>query len=676
MQNTAFRPFLVSGTLKKIDCVETHENYVFIGTSEAKIQVYKFIPTEDSKSNDPTCSFELEREITLKRGKKSVRQLACLEGGLLVTRCDKHIDIIDVSTFEVNPAQQLPIDMQVSQFCIADRYKICALSSSQRTVNIFNYTGKWTLSKEINLPEAATNIAMIGNTLAISNKKEYQLINLDNVDSPIEVFQFASTPVFTSLLKTEQGCEFLFAQQNLGYPISEKGTATRENYQFKSEPVSFILYDPFIISIQANHIEVHDLYSTKLVQTVGYKGINGSCAGLKYVFLHNSNMLFCLLPHPIEKQARNLIIGGNIQKGLDLYLKCKKDQDFKEKFRALQELAGEESLKTLQFKQAFNYFLRSGINPLHLLQLFPGLSSKQSAFSIEKIIDNETEKVSLRNVRPVSSKNVSQKMQLVNEAKENLVQYLESVKKDDRFKKDSNLMQELDTALLKLYADVKPSSLQQHIQVVQKNVPLDQMEEYLKALSRWNALALLYRTFNMNQKALDLWRKIGSGELTDPDSSPIEETVTLLSTSTDFELILNYSKWISKINETKFLFIFTNDMRKNNLLPHGSVLKFLQEINPKYETIYLEFIVNIVNVTEQRFHTALVERYITDIESVIRVGDKLDIDVLITTGKTLANEASVPEIMKKNTVKQLNVTIDLNTSQKVHNFITFTFLLV
>ena len=90
------------------------------------------------------------------------------------------------------------------------------------------------------------------------------------------------------------------------------------------------------------------------------------------------------------------------------------------------------------------------------------------------------------------------------------------------------IFQELDTALLKLYAETDSSEL---IALIASEPACDMQDciTWLEKCKRYHAQALLYKYHGENDKALNIWTRIASGELQDDIFPGIEFIVEFLA---------------------------------------------------------------------------------------------------------------------------------------------------
>ncbi|KAJ8299668.1 hypothetical protein KUTeg_023728 [Tegillarca granosa] len=103
--------------------------------------------------------------------------------------------------------------------------------------------------------------------------------------------------------------------------------------------------------------------------------------------------------------------------------------------------------------------------------------------------------------------------------------------------------QEIDIALLKLYAEVNSPELIPLI-AVDTGCDLKDCVDWLEKYNRYHALALLYKYHSENDKALHIWTRLVNGEIKDEAFPGLQFVIEYLSNLTDHELVWKYVDWI------------------------------------------------------------------------------------------------------------------------------------
>jgi hypothetical protein len=99
----------------------------------------------------------------------------------------------------------------------------------------------------------------------------------------------------------------------------------------------------------------------------------------------------------------------------------------------------------------------------------------------------------------------------------------------------------------------------------------------------------MYQKLNDHVKVLDIWTRISSGELYDPDFSGMDLIVHYLKFLHDKALVLRYGAWIISRDPIKGVQIFID--RDDDLFEPIQVLLFLQSFNSACRIEYLEHLI-------------------------------------------------------------------------------------
>eukprot|EP01121_Diplochlamys_sp_Union-15-3_P000609 TRINITY_DN10520_c0_g2_i1.p1 TRINITY_DN10520_c0_g2~~TRINITY_DN10520_c0_g2_i1.p1 ORF type:complete len:426 (-),score=52.37 TRINITY_DN10520_c0_g2_i1:26-1303(-) len=143
------------------------------------------------------------------------------------------------------------------------------------------------------------------------------------------------------------------------------------------------------------------------------------------------------------------------------------------------------------------------------------------------------------------------------------------------------------------------------------------MYSYFLFSKHWNALALLYKSARRNRRALEIWAKLGNGEYKDADFDGIDQTVELLSQTTDLELVVDFSPWIYKKDPKKFEKIFLSTSGGSERLPTREVISFLSGIEKNLIISYLEHLVFTLDTQQPVYHAMLTMHYLDTIKTLL-----------------------------------------------------------
>lgn len=190
-----------------------------------------------------------------------------------------------------------------------------------------------------------------------------------------------------------------------------------------------------------------------------------------------------------------------------------------------------------------------------------------------------------------------------------MLEYLRRIRKDGAH---GHRKQEIDAALLQLYADGQSSNLYKLLRRSDCQCQLDPCETMLQSRKKYYALGLLFQLHQMESKALDVWIQIESEELTDSDFPGLSLIIDTLLKSSDSDVIFKYAEYVLSKEPRTGLQLF----KRPGLLNHDAVLEFLGLKMPKSSNTfqeYLEYLVHQCGTSE--YETRLAELYISQLDT-------------------------------------------------------------
>lgn len=172
-----------------------------------------------------------------------------------------------------------------------------------------------------------------------------------------------------------------------------------------------------------------------------------------------------------------------------------------------------------------------------------------------------------------------------------------------------NLMQILDTTLLKCYLKTNDALVAPLLRLPENQCHLEEAERALKRCQKYSELIIFYNTRGLHKKALNLLK-----DHRQRDDSPLkgrERTVTYLQNlgPDNFEIICEFSKWVLNEDEAVGLSIFTEDTIEAEALPRARVLEFLMAHRRTVVIPYLKHVIVEWKETNAVFHNALILQY-------------------------------------------------------------------
>ena len=167
-----------------------------------------------------------------------------------------------------------------------------------------------------------------------------------------------------------------------------------------------------------------------------------------------------------------------------------------------------------------------------------------------------------------------------------------------------------------LLAELKPAGLIPFLKSAGGNLERQLVERALKEINQWNAMATMQAAAGDVKAALDIWRKMGKGEVKDSNFNGIQETIDCLRgyapKDVDGSITLEYATWVLEKDMEEGLKIFLPPAPARKL-PDQKIVDFLEKKNCTASRRYLEFICFEAKPKEGQFYTKLATIYLAGI---------------------------------------------------------------
>ncbi|KAF6106648.1 transforming growth factor beta receptor associated protein 1 [Phyllostomus discolor] len=171
--------------------------------------------------------------------------------------------------------------------------------------------------------------------------------------------------------------------------------------------------------------------------------------------------------------------------------------------------------------------------------------------------------------------------------------------------------EDIDTALLKLYAEADHDSLLDLL-VTENSCLLTDSAAWLEKHKKYFALGLLYHYNNQDAAAVQLWVNIVNGDIHDSTRSDLYEyVIDFLTYSSDQELVWKYADWALQKSEEVGVQVFTKrhlEEEQNSFNP-DDILTCLKKY-PDALVKYLEHLVMDRKLQREEYHTHLAVLYL------------------------------------------------------------------
>nr|XP_014345144.1 PREDICTED: transforming growth factor-beta receptor-associated protein 1 [Latimeria chalumnae] len=328
--------------------------------------------------------------------------------------------------------------------------------------------------------------------------------------------------------------------------------------------------------------------------------------GLGKLILSTNKEVYILVPLPLEKQIQDLLASHRVEEALVLAKGARRNipkEKFQVMYRRILQQAGFIQFAQLQFLEAKELFRSGQLDVRELISLYPFLMPSTSTFTRAHPPLHE-----YADLNQLTQGN----QEKITKCKCFLMSYLNEIRSSDVA---NGYKEDVDTALLKLYAEANHESLLDLL-VSENSCLLVDSAPWLEKHKKYFALGLLYHYSGQDDAAVQLWVKIVNGDLQDTTRSDLYEyIVDFLSFCSNHELVWKYADWALQKNEKVGVQIFTKrplEEQQTNSLNPDDAIKYLTRY-PKAVTAYLEHLVLDQKVRKEKYHTHLAVLYLDEI---------------------------------------------------------------
>ncbi|EGF82208.1 hypothetical protein BATDEDRAFT_86969 [Batrachochytrium dendrobatidis JAM81] len=549
----------------------------------------------------------------------------------------------------------IPTLRGVLAFCI-DRIAQSPLSlivAKKRSICSYLLDDRLTFQKDVPVLNGAQFLTQNGQVICAADALTYKLINLDT-GGCIPLFPYEKLQMSPVAVMIGDG-EFLLVTASaqgvgLGVFISSTG-----------EPIRVFLYPHVFTLLRNNMLQIHNFTTQDLVQSITFpsdtpaKSISAAqyplevkvagffennavstaetsdslpttSAGTVQVIISFCNEILGLLMIPWEIQVEQHFDAGSIHQAVILADQILgQDQDTPAKRTKLSRIyirAGIMFVRDANFSSALDCFNRGRINPRALIYLYPDIRPSTYTIipegyarkwmveneTIDQIVDRAVSKQYSNIDEPGAS---SLKTALTLEAQDMLMSYLSNIRTSKLSK--TEIKTDIDSTLLKLYAEHNTSAMYDLL-AGPNYCDIAQCEAYLASKNRYFAQSLMFKAQEQYTQCLDLWIRISSGEVMDPDFIGIPLIVELLVELNDTNLIWRYAEWVLRRDPVRGVKIFID--RKDELFKVETVLEFLESHATRALKLYIEDLVMSQYNKDPALHTRLGILYIDEIAHI------------------------------------------------------------
>ncbi|KAF5926227.1 hypothetical protein HPG69_011354, partial [Diceros bicornis minor] len=594
-----------------IDCVECCGRNLYVGTSDCFI--HHFLLEENALPAGTatfTATKQLHRHLGFKKAVNELRAASALNR--LLVLCDNSITLINMLSLEPVPSgarikgamafalNENPVSGD--PFCV----EVCIISVKRRTIQVFMvYEDRVQIVREVSTPEQPLAVAVDGHFLCLALTTQYIILNYSTGVAQ-DLFPYCSEEK-RPIVKRIGRQEFLLAGPGgLGMFATVAGISQRAPVHWSENVVGAAVCFPYVIALDEEFITVHSMLDQQQKQTLPFKEGHILQDFEGRVIVATSKGVYILVPLPLEKQIQDLLASRRVEEALILAKGARRNipkEKFQVMYRRILQQAGFIQFAQLQFLEAKELFRSGQLDVRELISLYPFLLPTSSSFTrshpplheyadLNQLTQGDQEKMA--------------------KCKRFLMSYLNEVRSTEVA---NGYKEDIDTALLKLYAEADHDSLLDLL-VTENFCLLTDSAAWLEKHKKYFALGLLYHYNNQDAAAVQLWVNIVNGDIQDSTRSDLYEyIVDFLTYSLDRELVWKYADWVLQKSEEIGVQVFTKrpltEQEKDSFNPED-VITCLKKY-PKALVKYLEHLVVDRSLQKEEYHTRLALLYLDEV---------------------------------------------------------------
>ncbi|KAM9171258.1 transforming growth factor-beta receptor-associated protein 1 isoform 1-T2 [Pangshura tecta] len=588
-----------------VECIECCGKNLYIGTNDCF--VYHFLLEEKISAGKITfaATKQLHKYLGFKKAVSELKAASALNR--LLVLCDNTITLVNMMNLEPIPtgarikgAVTFTLNenpMSGDPFCI----EVCIISVKRRTIQMFMvYEDRVQIVKEVSTPEQPCAVAVDGHYLCLALTTQYIILNY-NTGISQDLFPYCSDEK-RPIVKRIGRQEFLLAGPGgLGMFATVDGISQRAPVHWSENVIGAALCFPYVVALDDEFITVHSMLDQQLKQTLPFKEGHILQDFEGKVIVATNKGVYILVPLPLERQIQDLLTSHRVEEALVLAKAARRNipkEKFQVMYKRILQQAGFIHFAQLQFLEAKELFRSGQLDVRELISLYPFLLPASSSFirshpplheyaDLNQLTQGDREKMT--------------------KCKQFLMSYLNEVRSTEVA---NGYKEDIDTALLKLYAEANHESLLDLL-VSENFCLLTDSAAWLEKHKKYFALGLLYHYNGQDAAALQLWVKIVNGDIHDSTRSDLYEyLVDFLTFCSDQKLVWKYAEWVLQKSEEVGVQIFTKRPLEDQVsFNPDNVMDCLNKY-PKSLVKYLEYLVLDRKIEKEKYHTHLAVLYL------------------------------------------------------------------
>ena len=605
-----------------IQCIEQIFENLYIGTADSFI-VHYCIEKGTNSTGKTIFMNRLQRNKSLGLRKPVTQLLGCPSIGQILVLVDGCVSVVNMYGLEFvrgTPSRSLLRNINVmarnsKPTTIAschNQTQIC-VGTRRKTIQILNVSAEdCVVLNEISLQGAPHTLCIHETTVCTNVANQYYIFDFTASPQPHlqELIMYESQTV-TPIVKHLAKDEFLLngPTDTMGMIVTSSGMSMHQPLRWADGLRSVAFSYPYLLVLGESTVTVHSVIDQQQKQAVSFTGgaFLTDFEGQVFVAVQKSVMAF--VPVPFNKQIQMLLIDKQVDEAFDLLVvssKLNPKQYDKKYVLQVKAQAAFVYFSNGEFEKALPLFVESCVDPREVIVLYPMMMPAHKTFSASRPLLHSIKDLT---VIVKGSKTVFA------DSKKMLLRFLEKCRHHHQF--DDKCQEEIDTALLKLYAECNHPNLLDLVST--KNlIYAEEALTWLSQSKRHHSLALYHSYLEQPKQSLEIWHKLVSGDLIDDKFPGLGFVVDYLTKCKDIGLVWTNSSWVMQQDQElgANIFIKRTDENEASTLNPDQVCDFLQKYH-RALLCYLEHLVYEKDSKSELHHTHLVNIYVEHVVSLL-----------------------------------------------------------
>lgn len=617
----AYEPILIlEGLPLQIESLAAYDDNLLVGTKQGHLLMYSITP---NSSSDHKFDVQLIRSNKY-FSKKPITQIAVVPDlQVLVGLSDNVVSVHDLAVFNfpvitllsrTKGATLFTLDIKRQQTQtgeVAVTLRMCV--AVKRKIQLYYWKNRnfHELVSELNVPDLPKVIAWSGESLCVGFKGEYCLLKVSGEQR--DLFPTGKHPEPRAITLSDG--RFALGRDEQTIFINTDGNPTQKYAVTWSEAPIMMEHDaPYLVSVLSKCVEVRTIEPKLLIQNMELaKPRMLAFCSKGQLYVASTSHIWCLCAVPVNQKIPQLLQTKQFELALQLVDCLENEEETKtRRVQHIRNLYAFDLFCKRQFKEAMTIFYELDTDPSHIIGLFPDLLPQGFREQLEYPgilpelagLDLENGLLALIEYLIQVRHSLMRDISLTDVGNATAI-----VEGTATIKSRKQLLQIIDTTLLKCYIQTNDALVASLVRLPDNNCHIEESERALKKYHKYSELIIFYQRKGLHQKALDLLLR--HAKKTDSPLKGHERTVLYLEHmgKEHLDLVFEFAGWVLKAHPESGLKIFTEDLPEVESLPREKVFEYLLKTERSLVVPYLEHVINVWKDGNPFFHNALIHQY-------------------------------------------------------------------